>query len=162
MRFSRSTIAATATIAALGVLAAVALASGGAEAPAPPAPAAETDPPVEVRTETIRRTVHRRAKAARSDDDGTLDQGPGDAPRIPVAPAGAAASAVPAVAVSRRGGHDFEDHSGPGRGGHDPDDHDDDFDDHDDDFDDHFESGDDDGGHGRGRGRGRGRGGDDD
>ena len=35
------------------------LASGGEEAtPAAPAPTAETDPPVEVRTQVVRRTLH--------------------------------------------------------------------------------------------------------
>ena len=54
MSLSRTTIATAATIAALGVLAAVALASGGEEpTTAAPAPAAETDPPVEVRTQVM-------------------------------------------------------------------------------------------------------------
>jgi len=85
MRFSRTSIAAAATIAALGILAAVALASGGEQPTTAPAPAAETDPPAQVRTETVRRTVHRDAPArtASSDDDGTADQGPGDAPPVP-------------------------------------------------------------------------------
>jgi hypothetical protein len=78
MRFTRNTIAAAATIVALGVLAAVALASvGGPSTTTAPAPSAETDPPPEVRTEVVRRTVHRDAS---TDDDGTADQGPGDAP----------------------------------------------------------------------------------
>jgi hypothetical protein len=156
MFLSRTTLAAAATIAALGVLAAVALASGGEETtPAAPAPTAETDPPVEVRTQVVRRTVHKRPKTATSgaravssssSDDGTLDQGPGDRPRIPVAAAPPAAAGPSAS------------HSGPGPSGHHGDD---DFDD------DHHHGGDDhgdddDGGHGRGRGRGRGRGGDDD
>jgi hypothetical protein len=156
MFLSRTTLAAAATIAALGVLAAVALASGGEETtPAAPAPTAETDPPVEVRTQVVRRTVHKRPRTATSgaraasssgSDDGTLDQGPGDRPRIPVA------AAPPAAAPPAS-------HSGPGPSGHHGDD---DFDDDDDDHhggdDDHS----DDDGHGRGRGRGRGRGGDDD
>ncbi len=68
MTFSRSSIAAALTILALGLLAAVALAAGGSEpaATTAPAPAAETDPPVEVRTKVIRRTIHRRPKAAAS------------------------------------------------------------------------------------------------
>ena len=112
MRFSRTSIAAALTIVALGALAAVALASGGSETTTAPAPTAETDPPAQVRTETIHRTVHRSppARAASSDDDGTLDQGPGDAPRTPVAPA---------QADDR--GHDFDDDR---RGHDDGDDHD--------------------------------------
>jgi hypothetical protein len=112
MRFSRTSIAAALTIVALGALAAVALASGGSGTTTAPAPTAETDPPAQVRTETIHRTVHRSAapaRAASSDDDGTLDQGPGDAPRTPVAPA---------QADDR--GHDFDDD----RRGDDDDDHD--------------------------------------
>ena len=105
MSLSRATIATVATIAALGVLAAVALASGGAEpTAAAPAPTAETDPPVEVRTQVVRRTIHKRPKATASgaraasasgSDDGTLDQGPGDRPRIPIAAAPPAAAAPP-------------------------------------------------------------------
>jgi hypothetical protein len=167
MSLSRTTIATVATIAALGVLAAVALASGGEEpTAAAPAPTAETDPPVEVRTQVVRRTIHKRPKAATSGvraasssggDDGTLDQGPGDRPRIPVAAAPPAAAPAPAT-------------SGPGpsgpSGGHHDDFDDDHHGDDDDDFDDDHhgddDHGDDDSGHGRGRGRGRGRGGDDD
>ena len=112
MRFSRTSIAAALTIVALGALAAVALASGGSGTTTAPAPTAETDPPAQVRTETVHRTVHRNAPArsASADDDGTLDQGPGDAPRTPVAPA---------QADDR--GHDFDDD----RRGRDDDDHDD-------------------------------------
>jgi hypothetical protein len=78
MRFTRNTIAAAATIVALGVLAAVALASGGSPGTTTaPAPTAETDPPPQVRTEVVRRTVHRDAS---TDDDGTADQGPDDVP----------------------------------------------------------------------------------
>jgi hypothetical protein len=86
MRFTRTSIAAAVTIAALGVLAAVALASSGSQPTTAPAPTAETDPPAQVRTEIVHRTVHRTAPArsASADDDGTLDQGPGDAPRTPV------------------------------------------------------------------------------
>ena len=117
--FSRSTIAVGAVLAALGVLAAVALAAGGDGAPTTaPAPSAETDPPVQVRTKVIRRTVHVRPKAtASSSDDGTLDQGPRDRPQIPVTSAPAAAT------VS---GHDVGDDHGRHHGGDD-----DDFDDHD-------------------------------
>jgi hypothetical protein len=137
--FSRSTIAVGAVLAALGALAAVALASGGEAAPTTaPAPSAETDPPVQVRTKVIRRTVHVRPKAAASSsDDGTLDQGPGDRPQIPVASAPAAVATV--------SGHDVGDDHGRHHGG------DDDFDD---DHSGHGGGGDDDSGHGRGRGRG--------
>ena len=114
--FSRSTIAVGAVLATLGLLAAVALASGGETAPTTaPAPSAETDPPVQVRTKVIRRTVHVRPQAAAasssSDDDGTLDQGPGDRPQIPI-------TSAPATA----GGHDVGDDHGRNHG-------DDDFDD---------------------------------
>jgi hypothetical protein len=153
MSFSRTTIATAATIAALGVLATVALASGGEEpTPTAPAPTAETDPPVEVRTQVIRRTIHKRPKATASSgsDDGTLDQGPGDRPRIPVA-AAAPAAAAPST-------------SGPGPSGPSGDHHDDDDRHHggDDDFDDDHGDDDDDGDDDSGHGRGRGRGGDDD
>ena len=84
MRFSRNSIAAIATIAALGILATVALASGGNKPRAPPAPTAETDPPAQVRTETVHRLTARARRRAfgleSTDDDGTADQGPGDAP----------------------------------------------------------------------------------
>ena len=149
--FSRSTIAVGAVLAALGVLAAVALASGSESTPTTaPAPSAETDPPVQVRTKVIRRTVHVRPKAS-SDDDGTLDQGPGDRPQIPVTSAPAAVATV--------SGHDLGDDHGRHHGG-DDDDFDDDNSGHgggDDDFDDDSSGhggGDDDSGHGRGRGRG--------
>jgi hypothetical protein len=112
MRFTRNSIAAALTIAALGILAAVALASGGDPTTSAPAPAADTDPPAKVQTETVRRTVHRDAPArsASSDDDGTADQGPGDAPATPVAP------------TVRHDANDDHGNSGPGstsRGGHD-------------------------------------------
>ncbi|HET8758692.1 MAG TPA: hypothetical protein VFM58_21930 [Solirubrobacteraceae bacterium] len=148
--FSRSTIAVGAVLAALGGLAAVALASGGDAAPTTaPAPSAETDPPVQVRTKVIRRTVHVRPHAAAAaspsgDDDGTLDQGPGDRPQIPV-------TAAPPVS-----GHDVGDDRGRHHGGDD--------DDFDDDRSGHG-GGDDDSGHGHGGDddhSGHGHGGDDD
>jgi hypothetical protein len=108
MRFSRQSIAAAATIAALGVLAAVALAGGETEPTTAPAPTAETDPAPQVRTEVIRRTVHRTAS---SDDDSTADQGPGDAPRT----AAPAPSASPSGNDDRRGrDDDWDDSSGHG------------------------------------------------
>ena len=142
--FSRSTLAVGAVLAALGVLAAVALASGSETTPTTaPAPSAETDPPVQVRTKVIRRTVHVRPKAS-SDDDGTLDQGPGDRPRIPVTSAPAAVATV--------SGHDVGDDHGRHHGG-DDDDFDDDNSGHgggDDDNSGHGGGGDDDSGHGGG------------
>jgi hypothetical protein len=148
MRFSRTSIAAAVTITALGLLAAVALASGGTQTTTAPAPTAETDPPAQVRTETVHRTVHRNAAArtASSDDDGTLDQGPGDAPRTPVAPA----QAVRHDAGDDRGGGDNRGPGSTSRGG------DDDGPNHD--------VGDDNGGddHGGGGHSGHGGGGDDD
>jgi hypothetical protein len=134
MRFSRTSIAAAVTIVALGALAAVALASGGNQTTTAPAPTAETDPPAQVRTETVHRTVQ-RDRSASSDDDGTVDQGPGDAPRTPVAPAQTTRHDVD-------DDHGDDDTSGPGsshsgRGGGD-----DDGPDHD--------RGDDHGGHGGG------------
>jgi hypothetical protein len=126
--FSRSTIAVGAVLAALGLLAAVALASGGEPAATTaPAPSADTDPPAQVRTKVIRRTVHVRpqASAASSDDDGTLDQGPGDRPQIPVTSAPATVSGHDVG--DDHGRHhgdddDFDDdHSGHGGGGDDDD-----------------------------------------
>jgi len=117
MRFSRNSIAAAATIAALGVLAAVALAGGETNTTTAPAPTAETDPPPQVRTEVVRRTVHRNAGAqtASSDDDGTADQGPGDAPRTPVAPVATATGHDVGDDHGRHhGGDDDHDNSGPG------------------------------------------------
>ena len=132
--FSRSTIAVGAVLAALGVLAAVALASGNEATPTTaPAPSAETDPPVQVRTKVIRRTVHVRAKASSSSDDGTLDQGPGDRPQIPVTSAPAAVAAV--------SGHDVGDDHGRHHG---------DDDDFDDDHSGHGGGDDDNSGHGGG------------
>lgn len=128
MRFSRTSIAAAVTIAALGLLAAVALASGGTQTTTAPAPTAETDPPAQVRTETIHRTVHRtaRARSASSSDDGTLDQGPDDAPRTPVAPAQTAGHDNSGPGSTSRGGGDDDgpNHDlGDDHGGHDGDDH---------------------------------------
>jgi len=144
---SSSTTAVGAVLAPLGLLAAVPLASGGAAAPTTaPAPSAETDPPVQVRTKVIRRTVHVRPQAAAassSDDDGTLDQGPGDRPQIPVASAPAAVS-----------GHDVGDDHGRHHGD------DDDFDD--DDHSGHGGGDDDHSGHGGGDDDHSGHGGDDD
>jgi uncharacterized membrane protein YgcG len=70
MRFSRNSLLALLTVAALGVLAAVALARGGDGTTTPPRPTSDTDPPAQTR-------------AASSDDDGTADQGPGDFPATP-------------------------------------------------------------------------------
>jgi hypothetical protein len=101
MRFSRNTLAALLTIAALGALAAVALASGGSGTTTAPRPTAETDPPAQTRTVTS--------------DDGTADQGPGDAPATPRARHDRGDDDGP--------GHDFEDdhrgggNRGPGGGG---------------------------------------------
>ena len=60
MRFSRHSLLVLLTVAALGVLTAVALASAGDTAPPTASPA-----------------------VASSDDDGTADQGPGDVPATP-------------------------------------------------------------------------------
>src|SRR3954451_17985486 len=65
MRFSRTSLAAVLTIVALGALAAVALASGGSDRTTAPRPTSETDPPALI--------------AAPAGDDGTADQGRGDA-----------------------------------------------------------------------------------
>jgi hypothetical protein len=162
--FSRSTIAVGAVLAALGALAAVALASGGEAAPTTaPAPSAETDPPVQVRTKVIRRTVHVRPQSS-ADDDGTLDQGPGDRPQIPVTSAPPATSAPAATATVS--GHDIGDDHGRHHG--DDDDFDDDHSGHgggDDDSSGHG-GGDDDDSSGHGGGdddhSGHGGGGDDD
>ena len=66
MKPSRHQIAAGVTVVALGMLATVALASGGSGSPEPqssPQPAAATP---EVRTEVVRQTVRRRARASSS------------------------------------------------------------------------------------------------
>jgi hypothetical protein len=110
MRFSRTSIAAAVTIAALGILAAVALASGGSQTTGAPAPTAETDPPAQAPMVT--------ATPSPIDDDGTPDRGPGDASATPISPAH--------DANDDRGGHE---NSGPGsqhsgRGGHGGDDDD--------------------------------------
>ncbi len=121
MRFTRTTITALLAVAALGALAAVALASSGSPTTTAPAPTAETDPPAQVRTETVHRTVHVNAPArsASSDDDGTLDQGPGDAPRTPAAPA--QGTVRHDAGDDRRGRDGDDDNSGPGssHSGHD-------------------------------------------
>jgi hypothetical protein len=111
MRSSRTTIAVIAAIAALGALAAVAFAAGGDPTPSAPRPTAETDPPVQVKTQVIRRTVQVRRRAASSNDDGTLDQGPGDRPQIPVSPGTAPATGHDVG--DDHGHHDeFDDHGG--------------------------------------------------
>jgi hypothetical protein len=148
----RNRIAAIVTsVAALGGLAAVALASqpetpGAATGPAA---GAVTTTPEEVRTETVRRTVHVRPHPTTTTTTATT------APVRTTTTAGRTTpGALPSSAVVG------DDQRGRGRGA---DDHADDgaFDDHraeradDDAFDDHrAERGDDDGGRGRGRGRG--------
>lgn len=151
MPSTRFKIGAAATLAALGLLAAVALASGGRETSQQSAAA----PAPEVRTEVVRQTVHRSAPVPAQS---------GSAPAT--APAAATQASPPvrsrADRSGRRSGDDAADH---------PEDRDDSADHREDRGDDRPEREDDgdagddeddedDGGHGRGRGRGRG--GDDD
>jgi hypothetical protein len=118
MPFNRTRIAAASTLAALGVLAAVALSAGGKPSPAQPA----ATPKPEVRTEVIRRTVHVSRKHSKS------APGPARASSVrPTAPAAqprAAAPATPARAPSAAS-YDGDDRSGHG-GGEDHDDQGDD------------------------------------
>ena len=146
--FSRTKLAALLTVAALGVLAAVALASGSGGDPVAVQTQDDVATKPKVRTVIVRQTVHRRAKAATSPSaaaspSGHRSSGHAAAPAPAPAPAPAAAppaAPAPVAAV-------VDDHRG--RGGDDGA-----YDDHggDDAYDDH--GGDDDSGHGRGRGRG--------
>lgn len=158
---SRAKIASFVTVVALGALAAVALASGSGGDPA----AVQTQDDVakpKVRTEIVRQTIHRRAKAESSPSGGgsssgsshSSNSGRGSSSRGPGSGA-ATRSIAPATVVQAV--PTVDDHGG--RGGDDDGPDHDAFDDHG--GDDHSGSGgggDDDGG----RGRGRGRGGDDD
>src|SRR5688572_1926308 len=81
---SRAKIASLVTVVALGVLAAVALASGSGGDPA----AVQTQDDVakpKVRTEIVRQTVHRRAKSASSGEGGGA-AGPAAAPSRSASP----------------------------------------------------------------------------
>jgi len=109
MPFDRTRIAAASTLAALGVLAAVALGAGGEQSPSQPA----ATPKPEVRTEVIRRTVRVRAKHSK----------PAPAPARPPAVRPAASTAQPRAAqpassapAASAGSDDDHDHSGDGRG----------------------------------------------
>ncbi|MEO8689431.1 MAG: hypothetical protein ABI611_14615, partial [Solirubrobacteraceae bacterium] len=66
MKPSRNHIAAAVTVLALGVLATVALATGGTPQPAAAPVSSRVAPAPEVRTEIVRETIHRRAKRKRS------------------------------------------------------------------------------------------------
>jgi hypothetical protein len=99
MRFSRNSLAAVLTVAALGALAAVAFASGGDNATTAPRPTPETDPPAQTRS---------------ADDDGTADQGPGDRPATPVAGADRRGGADDGPNHDVGDDHGGGDNSGPG------------------------------------------------
>ena len=135
MQTTRFKIAAATTLAALGILAALALSAGGQERTSTTATA-----PEEVRTEVVQETVHKTRRARNRGSGGVLRAAPAPAPRVP-APAPPVAAPFPAG--SPDGHHRGR---GPGEGDHDE-------------FEDEHHAEDD---HGHGRGRGRGRGGDDD
>ena len=151
--FSRAKIASLVTLVALGVLAAVALASGSGGDPVAVQTQDDVATKPKVRTVIVRQTVHRRAKArtspsAASSQSGHRSSGhapapapaPAPAAAPPAAPAPVAPAPVAAVTVT-------DDHRGRGGddGAYDDPGGDDAYDDH---------GGDDDSGHGRGRGRG--------
>jgi len=145
MKPSRHHIAAGVTVLALGILATVALASGGKPESGAATPAAQSTP--DVRTEIVRETLHRRGKRASAGGaSSSRSSGSSATSGRSAVQAASSPSAPAAVTVShqRRGrGRDdagFDDH-GRHEAEHELEDHDDD------------------GGH---RGRGRGRGGDDD
>ncbi len=153
MKPSRHQIAAGVTVVALGALATVALASGST--PATDTAAAPQSAP-EVRTEIVRETVHRRAKAASSPSGGSRSARSSSSPSPSRSTAAVAPVASPDHQRRGRGTDDvgFDDHGGD-RGADDSGHHggDDGRGGDDDGFDDHG-GGDDSSGHGRGRGRG--------
>jgi hypothetical protein len=103
MPFHRMFAAAAVTLAALGLLAAIALGAGGTETPAQPSAA----PKPEVRTVVIHRTVrvHRKAKRPVA-----------PAPVAVAAPSPAASSSGHDVGDDHGGHGDDDDHSGHGGG----------------------------------------------
>jgi hypothetical protein len=109
MNNARTKIAAAVTVAALGLLAVAALASGGSGAQqpqsAPKVAAAQVTAEPEIRTEVIRQTVHRRAHRSRD------DRRPGPRRRTTAAPV----STPAVVTTSRTSGRDASGHGGRGR-----------------------------------------------
>ena len=170
---SRAKLASLVTVLALGTLAAVAFAAGSGGDADPAAVQTQDDQAPQVRTEVVRKTVHRRAKAAggSSGSSGASSSGGSGRSTAAAAPATPAAPAVTASPVATPDDHGRR-HGGHGEDDDGFDDHgrdDDGFDDHggeDDDFGDDSSGhgggddssghggGDDDSGHGRGRGRG--------
>jgi hypothetical protein len=150
-------IASLAVVSALGGVAAAAitLPSGSAPEPTAATVAPSATPTPEVRTKTIRRTIH----VVRRDKAGS----PSSSPAPPARPVAPASTPRPSAAPSSRSS--FSDDSGHHRSGDDDSGHHGGGDDSGhhgggDDDSGHHGGGDDDSGHGRGRGRGRG--GDDD
>lgn len=139
MRVTRTTIATAVTLAGLGGLGAVALASGSGQhttAETSP-PATQAAAPVEVRTEIVRRTNHRRVRAhVRGEDADRHRSGPGEdhrspAPATTAAPVTTHTSQVSGHGRDDEGEHELgDDHGGEHELG-----------------DDHGGHGDDDGGH---------------
>ncbi|HEY7077930.1 MAG TPA: hypothetical protein VH418_21280, partial [Solirubrobacteraceae bacterium] len=109
MPLTRTFAAAAVTLAALGLLAAIALGAGGTETP-PAQPAATPKP--EVRTVVIRRTV--RVHRKRNEPARAAAPAPAPAPAPP--------PAAPAPVTSASSSGDDGDHSGHGRVGGDDDD----------------------------------------
>lgn len=135
MSLDRTRIATGATLAALGVLAALALSAGGDEPSTTAAPAAAPTP--EVRTEIIRRTVHVKSKSGSSASAGASR--PTASPAQAAAPAGAPAPRAAAPVRSDDSGHRGDDDHSDDDGSHGDDEDDDDG---------HGRGGDDDGGDG--------------
>jgi hypothetical protein len=118
MPFDRMRIAAASTVAALGVLAAVALNAGGEQSPSQPAAA----PKPEVRTEVVRRTVRVTRKQPKSApaparQAAVRTAAPRTAPPVSRAPVPSAAADGGDGPSWHGGGGD--DHSDHGRGGDD-------------------------------------------
>ena len=137
---SRAKIASLITVIALGGLAAVAFASGNGAADPAAVQTQDDQPRTETRTEVVRQTVHRRAKAESSPSGGSSSSSSRPAASSSPSGGGGSAPATAAATPDLRGDGTVDDHGDDDR-----------FDDHGGDRD---RGGDDDSGHGRGRGRG--------
>ena len=156
---SRVKLASLVTVLALGALAAVAFASGSGGADPTAVQTRDDQPATQVRTEVVRRTVHRRAPAPSSSGSGRSAAGDAGSGRSAAAVAQPAAVASPSATPDDHGRHgvgELGDDHGRRHGGHGDDDDgfDDDDDGDDDDSGDGSSGRDDDDGHRRGRGRG--------
>jgi hypothetical protein len=112
MRNARSKLAAIATLASLALLAGVALAagSGGTDTVAPAASTVRATATPEVRTEVVRRTVHRRVRDDRGRGVEPGDDRGGD--RVPATAAAPVAQPTAVATVDDHGHHG--DHFEPG------------------------------------------------